>query len=108
MATFYSFYNTTTSDSTANFTTGTINIGFVFRQAPPPPPPPPVRQARPAIHPCAVLGVPCEAPLAQIRSAYRLLARKYHADTGGEHADDTKMALINNAYEMLTNAKGAA
>ncbi|MBI2593647.1 J domain-containing protein [Candidatus Daviesbacteria bacterium] len=34
-------------------------------------------------------------------AAYRRLARKYHADTGGETGDHEKMKRINEAYEFL-------
>lgn len=34
-------------------------------------------------------------------AAYRRLAKKYHADTGGETGDHEKMKRINEAYEFL-------
>lgn len=38
-----------------------------------------------------------------ILAAYRRLARKYHADTGGDTANQQKMVGINLAYEFLKN-----
>jgi len=45
------------------------------------------------------LGVSPEAPAAQIREAYRRLARRHHPDRG-DH-DAATMATINDAYRVL-------
>ena len=48
----------------------------------------------------AVLGIPTDADPGTIRSAYRILARRYHPDTGpGSSAD--KFHEIAEAYETL-------
>ena len=56
---------------------GTIYLRF-GPSAPPRPRPPP----KLAFHPCAVLGIPCKAPVEQVRSAYRRLAKALHPDLG--------------------------
>jgi DnaJ-domain-containing protein 1 len=96
---FYSTTSNTTSDSMFGFAIGTIHIrigGWV--------PPPPRPAAKPAIHPCAVLGVPCGATPQQVAGAYRLLAKAHHPDLGpeGERGARTKrMAEINHAHDLL-------
>jgi molecular chaperone DnaJ len=45
------------------------------------------------------LGVRPDATAAEIRDAYRALARRYHPDRGG--ADPSAMAAINEAYRVL-------
>ncbi len=98
---------TTGSDTTSNsifYAGGFMGGGGVYirfgTNAPP-------RQRRierppqkPQMHPCAVLGVPCNAPLQQVKSAFRRLAKTHHPDLGG---DVEKMAEINAAYGMLVN-----
>ena len=91
----------TTSTASDTTTTG-YGFGTIYIRIDAPEPPPPVVQGRATIHPCAVLGVPCEAPLMQVKSAYRKLAMQHHPDRGG---DKRKMALLNDAYAMLRDAK---
>jgi hypothetical protein len=51
----------------------------------------------------AVLGVPADATLAEIKKAYRRLARKYHPDrNNGDQAAAAKFRDITEAYEALT------
>ena len=53
-----------------------------------------------------VLGVKRDATEAQIRSAYRKLARKYHPDVNpGDKAAEEKFKQINEAYEVLSDAE---
>jgi DnaJ-class molecular chaperone len=48
----------------------------------------------------AILGIPLDADDDAIRSAYRLLARRYHPDRGvGSSAE--KFRQVNEAYETL-------
>jgi hypothetical protein len=55
----------------------------------------------------AVLGVPAEATLADIKKAYRRLARKYHPDrNNGDPAAAAKFRDITEAYEALTDHAG--
>jgi DnaJ-class molecular chaperone len=50
----------------------------------------------------AVLGVPQNADGETLRSAYRILARRYHPDRGvGSSAE--KFRQVNEAYETLIN-----
>ncbi|MGA1792276.1 MAG: molecular chaperone DnaJ [bacterium] len=49
-----------------------------------------------------VLGVPESANTAEIKRAYRSLAKKYHPDrTRGDKVAEEKFKLINEAYEIL-------
>ena len=60
------------------------------------------------MNPYAVLGVPENASEAQIKDAYRALARKYQDDTlqGGPLADIArqKMAELDAAYDAAVGA----
>jgi curved DNA-binding protein len=47
------------------------------------------------------LGVKPEATDAQIKSAYRRLARKYHPDVSKEAGAEEKIKAVNEAYEAL-------
>ncbi|MEP7044648.1 MAG: DnaJ C-terminal domain-containing protein [Dokdonella sp.] len=47
------------------------------------------------------LGVKAEATDAEIKSAYRRLARKYHPDVSKETGAEDKFKAINEAYEAL-------
>ena len=52
------------------------------------------------------LGVPQDATEKDIKQAYRRLARKYHPDVNpNDKAAEEKFKLINEAYEVLSNAE---
>lgn len=55
----------------------------------------------------AVLGVPRNATEAEIKKAYRKLAREHHPDVAGVE-DDAKFKEIAAAYEVLGNAEKRA
>lgn len=48
-----------------------------------------------------ILGVEKTATQAEIKSAYRKLAKKYHPDTSKEHDAEEKFKEVANAYEIL-------
>jgi len=50
-----------------------------------------------------ILGVTPDSEQAEIKSAYRTLARKFHPDVNPEHVD--KFKNINEAYETLSNER---
>ena len=50
----------------------------------------------------ALLGVAPQAEPDVIRAAYRALARRYHPDRTGAVNRDSRMAEINQAYEVLS------
>ena len=50
----------------------------------------------------ALLGVAPQAEPDVIRAAYRVLARRYHPDRVGSAMGDSRMAEINQAYEVLS------
>lgn len=51
----------------------------------------------------AILGVRPNASALDIKSAYRRLARKYHPDRTSDASTTIKMAIINEAYEILSD-----
>ncbi|HTC70776.1 MAG TPA: molecular chaperone DnaJ, partial [Acidothermaceae bacterium] len=54
----------------------------------------------------AALGVPKDAAAADIKKAYRKLARKYHPDANnGDAAAETKFKEISEAYDVLSDEK---
>ena len=56
-----------------------------------------------------ILGVPRESTEAEIRTAYRKLAHKYHPDkTGGDKVAEDKLKGINEAYDVLKNKEKRA
>ena len=90
--------STTANDST--FVFGNIQRSYI-RFGPPPAPPP---VAKPVMHPCAVLGIPCGAPPGQVRSAYRRLAKENHPDLCPPEEREgrtRRMVELNTAYAML-------
>src|ERR1700761_9413117 len=53
-----------------------------------------------------LLGVPRKAPLKDIRTAYRKLARKYHPDLNpGDISAEEKFKQIQEAYDVLSDTK---
>ncbi|MBS2962147.1 molecular chaperone DnaJ [Actinocrinis puniceicyclus] len=53
-----------------------------------------------------VLGVPKDAPAADIKKAYRKLARQYHPDANkGDAAAEEKFKEISEAYDVLSDDK---
>jgi curved DNA-binding protein CbpA len=49
----------------------------------------------------ADLGVLPDVSKEVIRAVYLALAKRFHPDSGGEHADQDKLKTINAAYEIL-------
>ncbi len=61
------------------------------------------------VDPYLVLGVPRDAPVAEIRRAYAALARSTHPDVRGDDPDAAeRMRRINLAWEMLSDAGSRA
>ena len=54
------------------------------------------------------LGVEASAGEAEIKTAYRRLARKYHPDVSKESGAEEKFKAVNEAYEVLRDAKKRA
>jgi molecular chaperone DnaJ len=53
-----------------------------------------------------ILGVPKDAPAADIKKAYRKLARQYHPDANkGDAASEEKFKEISEAYDVLSDDK---
>jgi curved DNA-binding protein len=55
-----------------------------------------------------VMGVPREATEAQIKQAYRKLARKYHPDVSKEKDAEARFKEVGEAYEVLKNPEKRA
>ncbi|MBT8149354.1 MAG: DnaJ domain-containing protein [Pseudomonadales bacterium] len=55
-----------------------------------------------------ILGVDTDADSAQIKTAYRKLARKYHPDVSEHHAAEEKFKEVAEAYEVLKDAEKRA
>lgn len=55
-----------------------------------------------------VLGVGKNASDAELKSAYRKLALKWHPDRNKEHGAETRFKEINEAYEVLSNPQKKA
>jgi len=56
--------------------------------------------SQPPLDPYAVLGIPREAQDADVKKAYRKLAREHHPDKGG---DAEKFKKVQEAYEVLSD-----
>lgn len=56
----------------------------------------------------ARLGVEPDASPAQIRNAYRQLARQHHPDLSGKAQDEQMIKRLNEAYEVLRDEKKRA
>ena len=55
-----------------------------------------------------VLGVERSAAEAEIKKAYRLLARQYHPDVNKEPEAESRFKEIAEAYEVLSNSEKRA
>jgi len=55
-----------------------------------------------------LLGIAREATQAEIKSAYRKLARKYHPDVSKESDSEEKFKQVGEAYEVLKDAEKRA
>jgi curved DNA-binding protein len=55
-----------------------------------------------------VMGVPRDATEAQIKQAYRKLARKYHPDVSKEKDAETRFKEVGEAYEVLRSPEKRA
>jgi curved DNA-binding protein len=55
-----------------------------------------------------VMGVPRDATEAQIKQAYRKLARKYHPDVSKEKDAEARFKEVGEAYEVLKSAEKRA
>lgn len=51
-----------------------------------------------------ILGVPRDAETADIKKAYRKLARKYHPDVNKQAGAEEKFKQVNEAYEVLKDS----
>ena len=54
------------------------------------------------------LGVPRDAPVEEIKKAYRKLARKYHPDVSKEKDAEARMKEVNEAYAVLSDPEKRA
>ena len=59
----------------------------------------PLERAARAMDPYAVLGLPKDATIDQVKTRYRQLSLIYHPDKEGGYVE--AMKLINNAYEEI-------
>ncbi|MCA9675790.1 MAG: J domain-containing protein, partial [Myxococcales bacterium] len=58
----------------------------------------------PTVDQYKVLGVDAKASAADIKKAYRKLAKQYHPDsTGGDKAKEARFKEISTAYEILSD-----
>src|SRR5688572_13433542 len=55
------------------------------------------------MNPYEVLGVSKDTSAEEIRKAYRALAKKYHPDVNSSPDAARMTAMINEAYDVLTN-----
>ena len=56
-------------------------------------------------NPYDILGVPKSASAAEIKSAFRKLAKKYHPDQSKEPRAKERFAEVGSAYEILGDEK---
>lgn len=66
------------------------------RQTPPPPPP-----SRAKFDPWSILGVKFGSSKAEIKKAYRDMARKFHPDINSTPGAEERMKDINRAYDEI-------
>jgi curved DNA-binding protein CbpA len=59
-------------------------------------------------NPYAVLGVPPTATAAQVRDAYRRLAKEFHPDRQADADATERMQRINKAFQMLSSPSARA
>ena len=52
-----------------------------------------------------ILGVERDADAAEIKKAYRKMARKYHPDVNSSHDSEEKFKEVNEAYDVLKDAE---
>ena len=96
----------TTSTTSTNTSTGAFT-GQVFSRVRFTAPPPPVLRPKVCAH--SLFSLSCAAPLADVRRAYRRLARIAHPDLAPPERKAEMgrwMQVLNRAYEALE--KGAA
>ncbi|QPK62361.1 DnaJ domain-containing protein [Methylomonas sp. LL1] len=55
-----------------------------------------------------ILGIKRDAPLADIKKAFRKLARKYHPDVSKEPNAEARMKEVNEAYTVLSDTEKRA
>lgn len=55
-----------------------------------------------SMNPYAILGIPVNASIDEVKKARRKMCLKYHPDQGG---DKEMFNLVNTAYEMIVNKK---
>lgn len=52
-----------------------------------------------------ILGISPDANLKTIKAAYRQLARQYHPDTQTDVSSEERMKQVNEAYDVLSDAR---
>jgi preprotein translocase subunit Sec63 len=60
------------------------------------------------MNPYAILGVSTNATDLEIKSAYRILAKRYHPDRRSPEASHDQIAEINHAYDILSDPEKRA
>lgn len=63
----------------------------------------------PSLRPHEVLGLPADATTAQVRRAYKRLARKYHPDTNPKEGSSERFMAVKAAHDAMLDriASGA-
>jgi DnaJ-class molecular chaperone len=52
-----------------------------------------------------ILGITPDANLKSIKAAYRQMARQYHPDTQTDESSEERMKQVNEAYDVLSDAR---